>query len=171
MAKVRLSKTTNVIVQVVFSFVLMGTVIIMSLAFLSDNREATEKQDEIPLFRSDYYGSESEVTDISIHQNKNPLGSSTAYFVFSVGESIHYEIYQSKMDWILDKIWEEEMMKKSNQDRDDCTMKWEAQEAYRNKIGNYYVRYKDQIFMLSEDSDLELSMDQIAVIREKMNLR
>ena len=36
---------------------------------------------------------------------------------------------------------------------------------------NYYVRYENQIFILSEDSEIVLSKEQIAIIREKMNLR
>ena len=46
-----------------------------------------------------------------------------------------------------------------------------AQTAFRNKVGNYYVRYENQIFILYEDDAIILTAEQISTIRKKMNLR
>lgn len=171
LAKVRPSNTTNVVVQLIFSIGIVVVIIIASLAILGDNREVVEKQEDVPLLASDYREGFTEIEDISIYEKSNLLGKSAVYFVFGTVDSIHYESYQSKQDWILEKIWEETLQKKMNLDRTDCTDIWGAKTAFRNHIGNYYVRYENQIFILFEDEDTVLTTEQVGIIREKMNLR
>ena len=171
LAKIRPSNSTNVIVQIVFSLVLIMTIVITSMAIVGDSRENLTRQEEVPLYLTDYRESFGVVEDISVHERANLLGSSAYYFIFGEGNAIHYDIYQSKYDWILDKIWEEVLEKKVNVDTIDCTDNWEAKVAFRNKVGNYYVRYKNQIFILHEDETIILTEEQISIIREKMDLR
>lgn len=171
LAKVRPSNNTSVIVQVMFIIVLFIVILIASFAVIADNREVTEKKEDVPLYMSDYREVSGIIDDINVHEESNLLGSSAAYFIFGRGDSLHYDIYQSKYTWILDRIWEEELEKRININQTDCTKDWGANIAFRNNVGNYYVRYENQIFILSEDSEIVLSKEQIAIIREKMNLR
>ena len=171
LSKLRPSRDANVLIQLVFCFGLVGMIIITSFAFSQDDKAVTTKQNEVPLFLWDYREGTEEITDISIYEKSNILGNSATYFVFSKGASIHYDIYQSKHAWILDHIWNDELEKKKNVNISDCTELWDAHTAFRNPIGDYYVRYENQIFILSEDENLILTKEQIAIIREKMNLR
>ena len=171
LAKVRPSNSTNVIVQIVFSVVLIMGIVIASMAIVGDSRENQTRYEDVPLYLSDYREGSGAIADISIHERANLLGSSGYYFVFGVGDSIHYDIYQSKYGWILDKIWQEVLEKKVNEETIDCTDNWGSQTAFRNKVGNYYVRYGNQIFILYEDDAIILTAEQISTIREKMNLR
>ena len=171
LAKVRPSNNTSVIVQVMFIIVLFIVILIASFAVIADNREVTEKKEDVPLYMSDYREVSGIIDDINVHEESNLLGSSAAYFIFGRGDSLHYDIYQSKYTWILDRIWEEELEKRIDINQTDCTKDWGANIAFRNNVGNYYVRYENQIFILSEDSEIVLSKEQIAIIREKMNLR
>ena len=99
------------------------------------------------------------------------LGSKEDYFVFGENESLHYEIYRTEYDWILNRIWNDELEYKYNENRSDCTKEWAAVAAYRNAIGEYYVRYDDSILIFSDYEDVVLSDEQIAIIREILDLR
>ena len=99
------------------------------------------------------------------------LGSKEYYWVFGEEESISYEIYRSKYSWILERIWEDEMDKSQNENKTECTKDWEADIAYRNDIGDYYVRYEDAILIFYEDREYVLVPWQIEVIRDKLQLR
>ena len=99
------------------------------------------------------------------------LGSKEHYWVFGEEESISYEIYRSRYSWILNRIWEDELEKKQNENKTDCTTDWEADIAFRNKTGDYYVRYENAILIFYEDRENVLVPEQIAVIRDKLKLR
>lgn len=171
LAKVRPSNNTSVIVQLVFSIMLVTVIVISTITFIADNRDVTEKQKDVPLYLSDYQESGGNIEDISIRENVNLLGSSTYYFIFGINNSIYYDSYQSKYEWILDRIWKETLDKKVNEDMADCTDDWSAKAAFRNKAGTYYVRYENTIFILYEEDDTILTEEQIDIIREKMDLR
>ena len=99
------------------------------------------------------------------------LGTYSSYHIFSKADYVYYTIYESKYAWILDKIWEEELSARFNQDIGDYTDDWDAEKAFRNGIGTYYVRYEDAILVLREEVDVSLTPEQMAVICEKLELK
>ena len=48
---------------------------------------------------------------------------------------------------------------------------WGAGLAFRNEVGDYYVRYENAILIFYEDRDYALEPGQIAIIRDKLELR
>lgn len=99
------------------------------------------------------------------------LGSRESYFLSGKEENLHYAIYRSKYDWILNRIWEDELEKEYNKSNMDYTQEWEAETAFRNEMGDYYVRYEDVILILGEYEDVYLVSEQILIIRDKLELR
>jgi len=168
-AKFRPESSLNIVIQVIFGIVLVMSIVVGTLSLSGGEEDAQSKWDKLPLKASDYREFAGEIRDINIYDDGNILGSYIACYIFSDEESMYYKVYQSEHAWILDKIWEEEMSSRFNQDALDCTSDWKAVKAVRNQIGMYYVRYADMIFELSEDA--ELSPEQITVIREKLDLR
>ena len=71
----------------------------------------------------------------------------------------------------MERIWKDELDKKQNENRIECTKDWEADIAFRNEIGNYYVRYEEAVLIFYEDRDIILVPEQISVIRDKLELR
>lgn len=108
---------------------------------------------------------------MSTYHEKNMLGSMDTYILYGEKESIHYEVYRTEHNWILDRIWNKELEYKYNEKRTDCAKEWGAEEAFRNGIGEYYVRYDDVLLMFSDYEDLVLDENQIDIIREKLDLR
>lgn len=129
-----------------------------------------ENAKNLPLEVSDYREYTSKIEDVDILEEKNLFGSVSEYYIIS-DDSVYYEVYRSKYTWILDNIWEAKAGEKINEEKTDCAKEWGALEGYRNLIGMYYLRYQDMIFVLHEDADILLSEEQIAIIREKMDLR
>lgn len=175
LAKFRPDASTNIMIQIIYVLVFFAVIICLAFTILSGNKaemmsneEALEK---VPLQISDYREFDDIINDVSIYQEKNMLGSKENYFIFGKTDSIHYEIYRSEHDWILDRIWEDELEYRWNIDSTDCTKEWEAEFAFRNKLGEYYVRYDDVLMILSEDADVYLNGEQIDIIREKLELR
>ena len=175
LAKFRPDSTTNIMIQIIYIFVFFVVIVVMAFTIFSGNKADRMSRDEaieyVPLKISDYRQFEDEIDDISIYEEKNMLGSRENYFVFGEKESIRYEIYRTEHDWILDRIWNNELEYKYNENRSDCTKEWAAVEAYRNAIGEYYVRYEDVILMFSDYEDIVLTEEQISIIREKLDLR
>ena len=171
LAKVRPDATTNAAIQVVFTIVYMFLLIMIPFAIFSSRQEERESLENVPLLVSDYREVSEYVDDISISYDKNMLGSKEHYWVYGEEESISYEIYRSKYSWILERIWENEMDKSQNENKTECTKEWDANIAYRNEIGNYYVRYEDAILIFYEDRENFLVPEQIAIICDKLELR
>lgn len=169
--KVRPERDTNIIIQVVFAVVLIISIIFFTmLTVLGDNN--SYKEDAVPLVITDYRESDDTIEDTSYYEEHNFLGSVESYFVFGKKTSIRYEVYKSEYIWILDKIWKDELEgKKFNQEMVECTEDWEAQKAFRNNVGTYYVRYKNAILVFSDGGDVYLSKEQIHVILDKLELR
>ncbi len=171
LAKTRPDAETNMVIQVVFTIVYMFLLIMIPFLISSNNRENENKIDNVPLFISDYRESSNVIKDFSMYPNKNLLGSKEHYWVYGEEESISYEIYRSKFFWILERIWNAELEKEQNKYKTECTKDWEADIAYRNDIGDYYVRYQDTILIFYEEMENELDARQIAIIRDKLQLR
>ena len=146
-------------------------IILIPFLIFSNRQEGKENIENVPLLVSDYRDVSDVIDDVSISYNKNMLGSKEHYWVFGEEESISYEIYRSRYSWILNRIWEDELEKKQNENKTDCTTDWEADIAYRNEIGDYYVRYEDAILIFYEDREYVLVPWQIEVIRDKLQLR
>ena len=171
LAKFRPDSSTNVMIQVIFVIVFFVVIFVAAFTIFSEDHSDTTGLEKVPLKITDYREWNDEIDDISVYHEKNMLGSSDIYILFGENESIQYGIYRTEHDWILDRIWNDELEYKYNETRFDCTKEWAAVEAYRNAIGEYYVRYDDLIFMLSEDADIHLEEEQISIIREKLDLR
>ena len=171
LAKKRPDAATNTAIQVVFTIVYIFLLIMIPFVILSGKQESRENIENVPLLLSDYRESTEVIDDISISFEKNMLGSKEYYWVHGEEESISYEVYRSKYPWILKRIWEDEMDKSQDESKTECTKDWEADIAYRNETGNYYVRYEDAILIFNEDWDYILVPGQIDVIRDKLQLR
>ncbi|MBR5317033.1 MAG: DUF2812 domain-containing protein [Lachnospiraceae bacterium] len=171
LAKVRPDAETNMIIQVVFTIVYMFLIILIPFMIFTNDREKRNNIENVPLTISDYKEGLEDTDDISISLNKNILGSKEHYWVYREEESISYEIYRSKHSWILNRIWEDEADKKQNENKTYYTNAWEADIAFRNEIGDYYVRYEDSILIFYEDMENELDSGQISIIRDRLELR
>ena len=171
-AKIRPENNTNVIIQMVFSVVLMLTIMVSVVGIFSAEREHEMTKDEVPLLISDYREFHEEIDDISYYHERNLLGSSDIYFIYGEEKSIHYKVYRSEYTKILDKIWEEEVYgREYNEGAVDGARDWKAEQAFRNKIGTYYVRYENIILVFNDYEDVYLSVEQINIIRDKLDLR
>lgn len=170
LAKFRPESSVNVGVQIVFAVVLM-IVIVASAFTVSSGEDARNEWDKLPLKITDYREFADEIEDVHIYQDGNALGTYENYFIFAETESVYYHIYKSRHSWILNKIWEEELSARYNEEVEDCTEEWGANKAFRNKIGTYYVRFENAILILSEETDISLTSEQIAVICEKLELK
>ncbi len=171
--KFRPDRDTNVIIQMVYSFVVFVLVIVISIAIISETGEnVTEQKEDIPLHISDYRECSYEEDDIDIYHDGNLFGRVDDYFIFAGEDAIYYRIYSSKNSKILDRIWEEELgSRKINEGAVDCTSDWDAQKALRNKLGTYYVRYEDYILIFSDDEHIYLTPEQIDIILKKLDIR
>lgn len=175
LAKFRPDTTTNIMIQIVYIFVFFVTIMVIAFTIFTGNQAdkmtTAEALQSVPLKITDYREWNDEVNDVSIYHEKNSLGSRENYFIFGKEESIHYEIYRTEHAWILERIWEDELEYKWNDEKADCTAEWDAEIAFRNTIGEYYVRYDDILLILSEETNVDLDADQISIIREKLDLR
>lgn len=83
----------------------------------------------------------------------------------AVSKILLYDVYYTENAWILDRIWQSEVMKEAVRPV-DCTKDWSAVIAVKDLFPKYYVRYDNDIMILYAND--ELNMQQIEIICEKM---
>ena len=173
MNKLRPDRDTSVMIQMGFSIVFIIALLVFSVIIIADDDDNVSlKQENLPLLVTDYREWSDEIEEVDFYHDRNFLGSFDTYFIWGEEEAVYYTLYQSKNAKILDRIWEEEVTgKKVNEDVEDCTADWGAKQAIRNKIGTYNVRYEDVVLIFSDDEDVYLTTEQIAVILEKLDVR
>jgi hypothetical protein len=171
-SKVRPQRDTNLIVQVIFTIILMVSIMFSIMCIFSLENGSIWEKDTMPLRITDYRDCDDVIEDTSYLPERNFLGSLESYYIFGNKTSVCYDVYKSKHTKILDKIWEEETgIMKFYDDIVDCTSDWGAELALRNEAGVYYVRYENSILVFSDDEDVYLTKEQIKIIREKLDLR
>ena len=173
MNKKRPDRDTSVLWQIVFTGMIMFTILASAVLAISGSEiEGDAYKDKIPLVIVDYRDTQDEVDDMNIYHERSFFGSADRYFVYGKNESIHYYIYRSLYPQILDRVWEDIVTdKKYNEGLVDCTADWDAKLAVRNLIGTYYVRYDNVILEFNDGVDVYLSEEQIDIILEKLELR
>ena len=171
--KFRPERETNILIQIGFTMVAFISIFALTFGIIVDTEDGVnEQKDEVPLLISDYRDYPYEEDDIDIYHESNIFGSVDNYFVITEEESIYYTIYRTENSKILDGIWEREFVeKKFNEGASECTSSWGAERAFRNKKGEYYVRYEDSILVFRDYEDVYLTPDQIDIILDKLDLR
>ena len=170
MNKIRPDSATNALAQVAFYMFLFISLLVFSITM---NEKENDKESQItpPLVISDYREFDEMIEEVTLYQEQNLFGNMQIYFIWYEEECLSYQVYKSEHNWILDRIWEDEVGAEFNIKGTDYVKEWEAELAFRNKIGEYYVRYEDVLFIFSEDKDIVLDSEQINIIRDKLKLR
>ena len=81
-----------------------------------------------------------------------------------------YDLYETKHDWLLDLVWEQELSRVKNAAPADCTALWNANAAFKNSNGEYYVRYENTILILDLGEDRVLTEAQAAAVSSALGL-
>lgn len=176
MNKIRPDADTHFILQSVLLMVIFVAVLISGVVLGGLADEEHEKKDA-PLLKTDYTESATELEYVRGYEEQNILGQSKVYIISYVdtetdyNNGISYDVFTSKYDWILNRIWEKYTDFKEDSDVIECTQEWEADIAYQVTQGRYIVRYDDIILIFNDYSDHVLTQDQIDIIREKLDLR
>lgn len=167
-AKFRPDALTNRIIQVVGSLMIVVVMMVLLLGMMfSDDAEPVRIED-IPLLYADIGGEAGALEDVTLDGSSSVFGSAIRCWLYYEDDHIYYQVYKTEHRWILDKMWNEEMKRKYNQNGTDCTDLWEAEAAFRTLPGYYRVRYPDAILYLNLPEDVELTKTQADTIRKAL---
>ena len=173
--KIRPEREMNILIQICYGigfFFALIMAVFVTIAIGNDQEKEIEEAADLPIMVSDYREFTDTIDTVDYYHEYNFLGEMDVYYIWGEEEAVHYTVYTSKHDAILDRLWEELVGgKKLNEDAVDCTADWGALKAIRNRVGTYYVRYENMILEFSDNEDLYLSADQINIIREKLELK
>lgn len=164
-AKFRPDAVTNQVIQTVFPLLIFLMVLTISLGVMFTREEEPVLPEDIPLLYSDIGGEAGELEEVTLDGSESIFGSALRCWLYYEDAHIYYQVYETEHRWILDKMWEEEMDRKYNQNGTDCTALWEAEAAVRTGPGYYRVRYDDAMLYLNLPEDVELTKSQADTIR------
>ncbi|MBE5950581.1 MAG: DUF2812 domain-containing protein [Lachnospiraceae bacterium] len=159
-------------VAIFLGFMVMG----MNNSESVDSRKNAAQ--EMPFLVTHYreypHASKYKLSDIS--RTRSIFGKSTEYTAWytideKTDQRIRYNAYESRCDWVLNKIWRNAKKEAMSDGITYCTEDWQAEEAFRNGGGDYYVKYNNMIFVLHELPDVYLTKEQIDIIRHKMDFK
>lgn len=169
--KFRPDSDTNAIIQVFYGLLIAFFIVGFAGYQIIINEKVEPTIDDLPLLISDYKYNEAIIEDISIYHQENIFGGYDTYFIWATNDTVSYTVYRSEYTWILDKIWEDELKKKVNENITYCSENWEANIAFKNNADEYLVRHDNSILIFREYDDIDLTNEQINIIRDKLNLR
>lgn len=164
-AKFRPDAVTNQIIQTVFPLLIFLLVLTISLGVMFTKEKEPVLLEDIPLLYSDIDGEAGELAEATLDDSSSVFGSAMRCWLYYEDAHIYYQVYETEHQWILDKMWEEEMERKYNQNGIDCTELWEAEAAVCTLPGYYRVRYADAMIYLNLPEDVELTKFQADSIR------
>lgn len=171
LAKFRPQSDTNQIIQICFSIVLvMGILVAAVMAVFVNNNQSTSL-DGVPVSCEDLGIELGERKEVTVDGASSIFGNAKRYWLEYEDETVYYQVYETDHAWILDRIWDECLKAKYNEDKTDCTKEWHASLAYRNRLGTYYIRYPDMIIIWNGDSDIYLSDVQIQMLYDALYVR
>lgn len=167
-AKFRPDAVTNQIIQTVFPLLICLLVMVVTLGVMFTNEEEPVLQEDIPLLYTDIGGEAGELEEVTLDGSSSVFGSAMRCWLYYEDDHIYYQIYKTEHRWILDKMWNEEMKRKYNQNGTDCTDLWEAEAAFRTLPGYYRVRYEDAVLYVNLPEGVELTKAQADTIRKAL---
>ena len=164
-AKFRPDALTNQIIQIIGSILIVVAMMALLLGMLFSDEKEPVHIDDIPLLYADIGGEAGELEDVTLDGSESIFGSATRCWLYYEDAHIYYQVYKTEHQWILDKMWKEEMERKYNQNGPDCTDLWEAETAVCTLPGYYRVRYSDAILYVNLPEEVELNKAQADRIR------
>ena len=164
-AKFRPDAVTNQIIQTVTPMLIFIVLIMAAFALFLGKEEEKLPAEDIPLLYSDIGGEAGTLEDVTLDGSESIFGSALRCWLYYEEEHIYYQVFKSDHQWILDRIWNDEMDRKYNQNGTDCTAQWGAEAAVCTLPGYYRVRYDDGILYVNLPEDLVLTQSQIDIIR------
>lgn len=150
------SREENWLIQVgsVFLVPMALVILCVSLIAADQNEEPVEySQSDVPLVQTDYKDMAGGIFDIRKEHGQSVMGSAdTSMVVYETGtedtDAIHYTVYTSQYDWVLNKIWGRQM--KTLAGAEDVTAQWDAVNAVMSSatVTTYTVRYPEKILIM-----------------------
>lgn len=126
---------------------------------------------EIPLMQEDYNAVEGKA-EVFYEESESILGKVChADVEYSDSEELEYTVYKSPHLWVIDKLWDNVWNK--TKPAHDCKELWGAEKAYLTGGEGfywYYIQYPNAVVDMRIYTEQELKPEDIAVMREKLNL-
>ena len=164
-AKFRPDAVTNQIIQMIVPCLVFLFVLVVSIGIMFGSKDETVDLAEVPLLYEDIGGEAGALEEITLDGSASIFGSALRCWLYYEEEHIYYQVYQSKHQWVLERIWNTEMKRKYNQLGTDVNHVWGAEQAIKNVPGSYLVRYPDAILILNFAENTVLSPEQAGIIR------
>lgn len=164
-ARFRPDAVTNQIIQTLAPCVVLILVLIVTFGVIFDSDDPQVDMADIPLKYEDIGGNLGELEKVTLDKSDSVFGSALRCWLYYEEQYIYYQVYKSDYEWVLDTIWENRMDLKYNQLGENVTALFDSQEAVRNTLGNYLVRYQDTILLLNMEDGVELTSEQVQTIR------
>lgn len=171
------SREENWLIQVgsVFLVPMALVILCVSLIAADQNEEPVEySQSDVPLVQTDYKDMAGGIFDIRKEHGQSVMGSAdTSMVVYETGtedtDAIHYTVYTSQYDWVLNKIWGRQM--KTLAGAEDVTAQWDAVNAVMSSatVTTYTVRYPEKILIMWV-TEAPLDTAQIETVCKKLAL-
>lgn len=170
-AKFRPESDTHQLIQIGFAMILVFGFMFAGVIMIFGNDERNISTDHVPVTCEDLGIDVGELEDVTVDGSGSVFGYASRCWLEYEEEIISYQVYETQHQWILNRIWEESLDGRYNEDKTACTADWNAEIAYRNKLGTYYVRYADAIIIFSGSEDIYLSPEQVEMIYSSLYVR
>lgn len=163
-ARFRPDADTNAVIQILFSCVLIFSLLAVSPFLNQTGNHGLYDVVEPPLTYADM-GIDLDLTDLRYSREQESIFGRKRYANLDYGSDyLFYSVYDTECNWVLSKLWEEETNGKRNEIREYCTDAWGAVEAFRNGAGDYLVLYEDALWVISPSLEEPLTSEQIDAI-------
>lgn len=163
-ARFRPDAETNQIIQIVVAVLLMIAILIVPITIFASDETADAETAQIPLYYDDIDGEVGRLEKADFHQRSSIFGSAMSCWLEYEEDSVTYYVYKSNHPWVIEKIWQEQVMDNPHLTEEDVTDLWNAELAYQTGNYRYSVKYPNAVIIISFAKNMVLTSEKVDTI-------
>jgi hypothetical protein len=163
-ARLRPDAVIHQIIQIVVAVFLMIAILIVPITMFATDETVDVETAQIPLYYDDIDGEVGRLEKADFHQRSSIFGSAMSCWLEYEEDSVTYYVYKSDHPWVIDKIWQEQVMDNPHLTEEDVTDLWNAELAYQTGNYRYSVKYPNAVIIISFAKDMVLTSEKVDTI-------
>lgn len=163
-ARLRPDAVIHQIIQIVVAVFLMIAILIVPITIFASDETVDVETAQIPLYYDDIDGEAGRLEKADFHQRSSIFGSAMSCWLEHEEDTVTYYVYKSDHPWVIDKIWQEQVMDNYHLTEENVTELWNAELAYKTGSNHHSAKYSDAVIIISFANDMVLTSEKVDTI-------
>lgn len=163
-ARVRPDAVIHQIIQIVVAVFLMIAILIVPITMFTSDETVEVETAQIPLYYDDIDEKVGLLQKADLHQRSSIFGTAMSCWLEHEEDTVTYYVYKSDQPWVIDKIWQEQVLDNYHLTEENVTDLWNAELAYKTGRNRHSVKYPNAVIIISFANDMVLTSEKVDTI-------